>query len=168
MCFSLPFKKGDRRGSVDYAQRITYQRRLNTGRAFEPGATNMSTMSSTAKVIEDHKALRTGLSKLIFIPVLLVDCAIAVAALPLFLFLSLIVAFDVGRPVLCWSRAGRLNTGSGMPAYSFRTMASARDQFGNALPDDARRTLVGKLLAATMLDRVPQLLNRPCCRYFSR
>jgi hypothetical protein len=139
----------------------------DAGRALKPGASKMSMMSSTAKVVVDHKALGVVLSNLALIPVLLVDLAIAVAALPLFLFLSLIVALDVGRPVLCWSRAGRLNSRSGFRAYRFRTMTSARDKSGNALPHNARRSFIGKLLAVSTLDRVPQLLNRPCHRYFS-
>lgn len=41
----------------------------------------------------------------------------------------------------------------------FRTMSNAKDRNGNLLPDEKRLTKYGKLLRATSLDELPELIN---------
>ena len=41
----------------------------------------------------------------------------------------------------------------------FRTMSNAKDKDGNLLPDEMRLTKYGKLLRATSLDELPELIN---------
>lgn len=43
--------------------------------------------------------------------------------------------------------------------YKFRTMTDARCEDGNLLPDCERLTRLGKILRATSLDELPELLN---------
>lgn len=43
--------------------------------------------------------------------------------------------------------------------YKFRTMADAKDEHGNLLPDEMRITRLGKFLRSTSLDELPQLFN---------
>lgn len=43
--------------------------------------------------------------------------------------------------------------------YKFRTMTDERDAGGKLLPDEARLTKFGKILRATSLDELPELVN---------
>lgn len=43
--------------------------------------------------------------------------------------------------------------------YKFRSMADARDESGELLPDEIRLTRFGKLLRKTSLDELPELFN---------
>jgi lipopolysaccharide/colanic/teichoic acid biosynthesis glycosyltransferase len=43
--------------------------------------------------------------------------------------------------------------------YKFRTMRDASDSAGRPLPDSERLTAVGRLLRATSLDELPELVN---------
>lgn len=43
--------------------------------------------------------------------------------------------------------------------YKFRTMTDERDEAGNLLPDEERLTRLGRLLRATSLDELPELIN---------
>lgn len=103
-------------------------------------------------------------------PVLFVlDVAIAILVLPVFLVVCLVVALDVGGPLIVWSRT--VDTRNGRTAattFRLRTVRASRDQLGNIIPDCDRRSTVGRILEASMLDRLPQLLNQPVTRYFSK
>ena len=41
----------------------------------------------------------------------------------------------------------------------FKTMTDDRDKHGNLLPDEKRLTMIGKIVRATSLDELPQLIN---------
>lgn len=90
------------------------------------------------------------------------DVAVAgvglVATAPVMAGVAVAVRATMGSPVVfAQVRPGR----DGVPftIYKFRTMRDAVDAGGRPLPDDQRLTSLGKMLRATSLDELPQLLN---------
>jgi lipopolysaccharide/colanic/teichoic acid biosynthesis glycosyltransferase/glycosyltransferase involved in cell wall biosynthesis len=80
------------------------------------------------------------------------------AAAPLMASVALAVRVGIGSPVLFSQRRPGL-LGRPFMIYKFRTMTDARDAAGRPLPDDVRLTRLGRLLRATSLDELPELLN---------
>jgi lipopolysaccharide/colanic/teichoic acid biosynthesis glycosyltransferase len=77
---------------------------------------------------------------------------------PVFICASVLVALDVGTPLVFWQR--RLGQGGrGFQVYKFRTMQSPFDRLGEFLPEKRRLSAIGHLLRKTGLDELPQLLN---------
>ena len=77
---------------------------------------------------------------------------------PLILVIAILVRIFLGAPVLfCQVRPGLYEKPFRM--YKFRSMRSAVDQNGQALPDNLRLTTFGKLLRTTSLDELPELIN---------
>jgi len=77
---------------------------------------------------------------------------------PLLLTVALLVRVSLGAPVLfVQTRAGR--DGEPFRLVKFRTMRDARGPDGEPLPDAARMTAVGRVLRATSLDELPELVN---------
>jgi sugar transferase EpsL len=90
------------------------------------------------------------------------DIALTVLALPLLLpiiaTLALVVRIKLGSPVLF--KQERLGLGGrNFFIKKFRTMTDRRDMRGNLLPDAERLTKLGRLLRATSLDELPELMN---------
>ncbi|MBI4242094.1 MAG: sugar transferase [Candidatus Rokubacteria bacterium] len=82
-------------------------------------------------------------------------------SLPLWVVVPLAIKVEDGGPVLFvqerWGRFGR-----GVRVYKFRTMIQDAERIYGSLQataDDPRITRVGKILRATALDELPQLLN---------
>jgi lipopolysaccharide/colanic/teichoic acid biosynthesis glycosyltransferase len=78
--------------------------------------------------------------------------------LPLFAMVGLLVMWDVGTPVLFWQRRLGRN-GRSFLIYKFRTLRAPFDSEGWRLPETGRLSATGRLLRATRLDELPQLLN---------
>jgi sugar transferase EpsL len=92
----------------------------------------------------------------------LLDLVIAILALtmlaPLLGLVALLVRTKLGRPILFRQRRAGLG-GVPFTLFKFRTMNDARDAEGELLPDEERLTRFGRVLRATSLDELPELIN---------
>lgn len=77
---------------------------------------------------------------------------------PVLLVVALAVRLVLGSPVLFRQLRPGLR-GTPFTLLKFRTMCDARDVSGNALPDSARLTRLGRFLRATSVDELPELVN---------
>lgn len=77
---------------------------------------------------------------------------------PLLLALAVLVRVKLGSPVLFRQERPGKNEKI-FTLYKFRTMTDKRDAAGNLLPDSERLTKFGRLLRATSLDELPELIN---------
>ncbi|HEY3856188.1 MAG TPA: sugar transferase [Verrucomicrobiae bacterium] len=78
--------------------------------------------------------------------------------LGLTLFVSVLVRWKIGSPVFYRQERPGFQ-GRPFCLIKFRTMTDERDAVGNLLPDGQRLTGLGRLLRATSLDELPELLN---------
>jgi lipopolysaccharide/colanic/teichoic acid biosynthesis glycosyltransferase len=84
--------------------------------------------------------------------------SLIVALAPVAALVALLVAIELGLPVLFWQqRPGR--HGRPFKLYKFRTMRGPHDRYGNRIFDDQRLSSGGRLLRWTRLDELPQLYN---------
>jgi lipopolysaccharide/colanic/teichoic acid biosynthesis glycosyltransferase len=77
---------------------------------------------------------------------------------PLWLLVSGLAFLDVGSPVVFWQQRIGLR-GHQFHLYKFRTLRASFDRYGQRVPEEARLSSIGRLLRATRLDEIPQLLN---------
>lgn len=77
---------------------------------------------------------------------------------PVMLVIALLVRTNLGSPVIFKQKRPGLNEKI-FTLYKFRTMTDERDEKGELLPDSLRLTKFGKMLRATSLDELPELLN---------
>lgn len=77
---------------------------------------------------------------------------------PIIALVCVLVLVDVGSPVLFWQeRLGR--NGRRFLLYKFRTYRAPFDWRGEPVPEEERLSRVGRLVRATRLDEIPQLMN---------
>ncbi len=77
---------------------------------------------------------------------------------PLLLIVAILVRTKLGTPIIFKQERPGLN-GRVFRLYKFRTMTSEIDENGELLPDEVRLTKFGKILRATSLDELPELIN---------
>lgn len=81
-----------------------------------------------------------------------------VILLPVLFVVALLIRRQMGAPVLFRQMRPGLH-GRPFQMVKFRTMRDAVDAQGNALPDSARLTRLGRFLRASSLDELPELWN---------
>jgi len=77
---------------------------------------------------------------------------------PVATLVGLVVALDVGYPVVFWQQRPGLH-GRPFKLFKFRTMAAPHDRHLRRVPDEQRLSAVGRFLRRTRLDELPQLYN---------
>ena len=77
---------------------------------------------------------------------------------PVMLVVAILVRLNLGKPIFfVQERPGKDE--KIFKIYKFRSMNNNTDAIGNLLPDDERLTKFGKMLRATSLDELPELIN---------
>ena len=84
-------------------------------------------------------------------------CALIVLSPLLFVLIILGMIFMKGNPFFTQKRPGKNEKIFNL--IKFRTMDNRKDKDGNLLPDGVRLNKYGKLLRATSLDELPELIN---------
>ena len=92
----------------------------------------------------------------------LLDIIISLIALivlsPIMLIVAILVRIKLGSPVIFkQERPGKDE--KIFKLYKFRSMSDKKDENGKLLPDKERLTKFGKILRATSLDELPELVN---------
>lgn len=92
----------------------------------------------------------------------LLDIVISLTALilisPVMLIVAILVRTKLGSPIIFrQERPGKDE--KIFKLYKFRSMSDKKDENGKLLPDSERLTKFGKILRATSLDELPELVN---------
>jgi lipopolysaccharide/colanic/teichoic acid biosynthesis glycosyltransferase len=77
---------------------------------------------------------------------------------PMVPVIALVVALDVGLPVIFWQQRPGLH-GRPFRLYKFRTMRASHDKHFKRVADEKRLSLVGRFLRHMRIDELPQLYN---------
>lgn len=89
---------------------------------------------------------------------LLISIVAMIVLSPVFLVLILLIYFKLGKPVFFVQERPGLD-GKPFKMFKFRSMTNEVDKKGNFLPNEQRLTKFGRLLRASSLDELPELLN---------
>lgn len=77
---------------------------------------------------------------------------------PIILIVAILVRIKLGSPIIF--KQERPGKGERIfKLYKFRSMSDKKDENGELLPDSERLTKFGKILRATSLDEIPELIN---------
>lgn len=77
---------------------------------------------------------------------------------PIILIVAILVRIKLGSPIIFkQERPGKDE--KIFKLYKFRSMSDKKDENGELLPDSERLTKFGKILRATSLDEIPELVN---------
>lgn len=77
---------------------------------------------------------------------------------PLMILLAIIVRFNLGSPIIFTQERTGLH-GKTFTVYKFRSMTDERDENGELLPNEMRKTKFSKIFRSTSLDELPELFN---------
>jgi len=77
---------------------------------------------------------------------------------PIYIIVSLLILFKMGRPIFFRQKRPGLN-GKIFGIYKLRTMTNEKDENGELLPDEQRLLGVGKFIRSASLDELPQIFN---------
>ncbi|MEM8971254.1 MAG: sugar transferase [Pseudomonadota bacterium] len=89
---------------------------------------------------------------------ILLSLVLIVLSLPLLLLGALLVAIDLGFPIVFWQKRPGLG-GREMKIFKLRTMAASHDRQGRRIPDARRVSAIGRFLRQCRLDELPQLFS---------
>ncbi len=89
---------------------------------------------------------------------LVLGISASIVFVPVLAFIALVIRVQSGSPVL-FSQERLGWRGRSFYIKKFRTMTDMHDAQGNPLPDAERLTKLGRLLRATSLDELPELIN---------
>jgi lipopolysaccharide/colanic/teichoic acid biosynthesis glycosyltransferase len=118
--------------------------------AEESGSSTVAAVNLALEQVSYHRVKRAT--------DLVASAVLVIVLAPLFLLVGLLVAADVGLPVVFWQqRPGFL--GRPFKLYKFRTMVDAHSSDGQQKSDSERVSAVGNFLRQSRLDELPQLLN---------
>jgi lipopolysaccharide/colanic/teichoic acid biosynthesis glycosyltransferase len=81
-----------------------------------------------------------------------------IVATPVMALIAVVVAVDIGFPVLFWQERPGLG-GRPFKVFKFRTMGAAHDSHGRRKLDSERVSAIGKFLRRTRFDELPQLFS---------
>lgn len=89
----------------------------------------------------------------------IVLCSLALLVLwPVLAIIAILVRIKLGSPVIFKQDRPGMNQKI-FKLYKFRTMTNQTDENGNLLPSKQRLTKFGRILRATSLDELPELIN---------
>jgi lipopolysaccharide/colanic/teichoic acid biosynthesis glycosyltransferase len=103
---------------------------------------------------QEHPALKGGKRAFDVI----VSLLLLIALSPVMLLVALVIVLAIGRPLLFTQMRPGLG-GRPFKLIKFRSMSDRFDVDGVPLPDEARLGRLGRLLRATSLDELPELVN---------
>lgn len=92
-----------------------------------------------------------------FLDIIISLCGLIILS-PIILIVAILVRIKLGSPVIFKQERPGKNEKI-FKLYKFRSMSDKKDENGKLLPDSERLTKFGKILRATSLDEIPELVN---------